>query len=722
MTFYIPPPAPPALIETYHQYEHQNFSHVERSLLSKQSWLIADRRVSDKNSKISTNVEDLGLRFEDTAITTLIAQERQGETREFQIPLPGGNRTQTQPEQPNSPVNVERIDVVELTANQQEYDDTQQVIKARGNVVMRFAQAQLTADRLQVNLVDRVAVAQGNVVLTRGEQVIKGDRFEYYLVQDRGTVANASGEVYQPSIRQDISPRSPVGENTSISPGENLSDRLSANQPLQRITTAQGYQFVAGSKRDFDLLSGRGGIPNPESGGIVNRLRFQADRLDFEGSAWTATKLRLTNDPFSPPELEVRADSARLQQVAPQVNRLTTEKSRIVLDQTARVPLFFANNLTFDRRPQQPGLFGFAFDGDERGGLFIERGFKIVNNDLVSFELKPQYFLQRVISGNGDVLSPSVFGLDTRFNAVVDSRSNFDARASIFGFDGDNFEENIKGRVTLDRALGQIDRPFNLKLEYGYRERLFNGSLGFQRVRSRFGAEITSPDIFIADTGIKFNFAGSIQNITAESDRRELIGENREGDRINLSRYLASATLERNFPIWEGESLEPTREKGLRYTATPVLPYVQLITELAGTSSFYSNGDKQDFLRANIGIEGQFGHFSHSYLDYTGFRIEYSQGIVGKTSPFLFDRFVDESTISVGIVQQIYGPIRVGVQTSWSWDDGEEISTDYILEYSRRTHKIVLRYNPVLEVGSVSFNISDFNWRGNPEPFDNSDI
>ena len=63
-----------------------------------------------------------------------------------------------------------------------------------------------------------------------------------------------------------------------------------------------------------------------------------------------------------------------------------------------------------------------------------------------------------------------------------------------------------------------------------------------------------------------------------------------------------------------------------------------------------------------------------------------------------------------------------GVQTSFNLDDGDDISTDYILEYSRRTHGITLRYNPVLEIGSFSFQINDFAWRGNPEPFEENNI
>jgi hypothetical protein len=738
MTLHLPPPDPPALVnfltgsreQDGAQESEETSDYAPRPGSRKAfvntakletSVLVAQRRLATLKSQSSTSpgsFDNLGLRLEQTEATHLITQERQGEKREFQLPL--GDRQENRPVQPNQPANVEKVDLVEVVANQQEYDDRQQVITAKGNVVMRFAQAVLTADRLQINLVDRIAVAQGKVVLKRGEQVLRGERFEYYFVQDRGTVTEANGEVYQPSLTEDTTPSAPVSESSGIIPGQSLSDRLSANQPLQRITTSEGYQFVAGSKRDFNLLSGRGGVDNPGAGGIVNRLRFQADKLDFDGDNWRASKIRVTNDPFSPPELEVRADAATLQQTTPQANRLKTKGSRIVLDQKARVPLLFANDFTFDRRPQQPGLFRFAFDGDERGGLFIERNFRVIDNDVVSLKFKPQYYLQRVLSGNGDILGASVFGLDTNFSAVVDPRTNFLVRASIFGFD--NFEENIKGKVTLARKLGDLNRPFDLKLEYGYRERLFNGSLGFQRVRSRLGVELKSPELAIADTGVRLNFLGSIQNINAETDRERLLSIDRNDDRINLTRYLASASLNRDFPLWEGKALPATKDEGLRYTATPVLPYIQLIAGIDGTSSWYSNGDTQQFIRGKFGIEGQFGHFSRSYLDYTGFRIEYSQGIVGKRSPFRFDRFVDERTLSVGIIQQIYGPIRVGIQTAWNLDDKDEISTDYILEYSRRTHKVVLRYNPVLEIGSISFNISDFNWSGDPEPFDSGDL
>jgi hypothetical protein len=64
----------------------------------------------------------------------------------------------------------------------------------------------------------------------------------------------------------------------------------------------------------------------------------------------------------------------------------------------------------------------------------------------------------------------------------------------------------------------------------------------------------------------------------------------------------------------------------------------------------------------------------------------------------------------------------LGYQTAIDLGDRDTFNTDYILEYSRRTHNITLRYNPVLEIGSFSLRISDFNWQGNPQPFKDSGI
>ncbi|ELR99068.1 DUF3769 domain-containing protein [Gloeocapsa sp. PCC 73106] len=614
----------------------------------------------------------------------------------------------------------EVIDVIEVIADQQEYDRSQQVITARGNVEVRFPKGILTADWVKINLSDRLAVAEGRVVLRRGEQTLRGERFEYNFFEDRGTINNASGEIFQPTLDRDFTSNLAEDETGEIIPEQPLGDRLEANQPLRRVVGRDGYQFVIGSSRDFELLDGSGGS-SEETSGNISRLRFQALKLNFYPEGWTAEDIRFTNDPFSPPELEVRANKATFRNISEDIGQLTTSNSRIVLDQRTNIPIL-SNNLTIDRRPRRPSLIQFGFDGEERGGLFVQSSFELVNNDRVHFTLTPQYFLQKALfpdtftvnnstdlDERGGVFNSAVFGFKTRLEAQVASRTEVIATTDLPSLQLSEIDNKLRAKLALRQELGKIERPYLLSFEYNYRERLFNGSLGFQTVQSSLGVVFVSPSIPIGDSGINFRYQAGLQNIEAETDG---------GDLTTLMRFQTAASLSKDFYLWQGEALEATGDKGLRFTPVPVRPFLKLNTDVTGVNSIYGNGDNQPSLRFSVGIQGQIGHFSRSFFDYTGFSLRYSQGIRGEESPFLFDRFVDTSTISVAFTQQVYGPIRVGVQTSFSLNRSDEISTDYILEYSRRTHNVSLRYNPVLQIGSLNLRISDFNWTGSPEPFE----
>jgi lipopolysaccharide export system protein LptA len=646
-------------------------------------------------------------------ITRLVTQDRLGREREFEFSLVLETPNNSPPGLPP----VENIKVVEVLADRQEYNDKEQTITAKGKVVMHFGSAVMTTDSLRVNLKTRLAVAEGKVVLTRGEQILKGDRFEYYFVQDRGTILNAKGQVYQATASRDLtldSTSQPVGPTL-------LPTQLDTNQPLQNVTSGGSYNLVLGSGENIDM-------PGAESepGGQVNRFRFEAEKINFQGSTWEAINIRVTNDPFSPPELEVRADTAKLRNIAPQVDELVTTNSRIVLDQKTSLPLT-KNRLVFDGRPRQPGLFTVKFDGEDRGGLYLERSFQLIDTDKISFNVTPQYLLEKALFPSAfglskgeetKVIAPSVFGLTSSFEANLSPRTSFIASESLASLDLNEVADNLRANVRLEQKIGALNAPHSLRIEYNYRERLFNGSLGYQTVQSSYGASFVSPVIPLGNSGVNFTYQSSIQNIQAETDKQDLLPQGQDEGLINLTRYESAASISRGFYLWQGDTLPATAQEGLRYTPTPVQPFLQLTTEITGVGGFYSNGDTQPYLKGSVGLRGQLGHFSRPYFDYTGFNFVYSQGIRGDESPFKFDRFVDKKTISLGWTQQIYGPLRAGVQTEFNLDNNDEITTDYFVEYSRRTYNFVLRYNPALAIGSFSFQINDFNWIGDSEPFD----
>ncbi len=640
-------------------------------------------------------------------VTRLLTKERGGKVREFPI----ATSPSAKPKTPVQTTPFGAGGVIELTADRQQYDASRQVITAEGHVVMRFAGAVLDADRLDVNLVNRIAVAQGNVTLTRGQQLLRGSRFEYNFVQDRGTIANASGEFYEPTATTDLSPTLP-NDVTKWS-SQPLSDRLMANEPVEQITSPGSFGLVVGSTRNVDNQ------PPWKRGGTFNRLRWQADRVDFDTQSLQATDVRITNDPFSPPELELRTRSAQFQRITPLVSEVTATNPHLVLDQSFNVPLL-RNRITIDRNPRSPGLITFGFDNTDRGGLFVERSFDIIATPKVNFSLTPQYFLQEAIQ-QGKYLSLDTLGLRGNLNATLSPRTTLQGFASMTSLDMSQFEDKARARLFLNQIVGTTI-PLTLSLEYSYRDRLYNGSLGYQTVQSSFGALLTSPVFPLGKTGLYLSYQGSAQLINADTDRPDLLEPERTNNRVNLNRYQGSASLSRSFLLWQDKGLPPTAEEGLRYTGVPVVPFLQLNAGVTGVITGYSSGDTQNSISGSIGLQGQIGHFSRPYLDYTGFNVSYSETVPSGSSPFLFDRLVDNKVLSAGINQQIYGPFRLGLQTAINLDNNKQISTDYLLEYSRRTYDIVLRYNPVVQIGSISFRLNGFNWMGNPEPFPGSEV
>lgn len=635
--------------------------------------------------------------------------------------LPPNELSQPAPEQPVQPSQPKpsstaptQRKIVEVNSNRQEYDAQRQVVTAEGNVVVRLEDAVLDADRLQVSLPNLIAVGEGNVVFRRGQQILRGERFVYNIVQNSGNIQAGTGEIYIPTAGSDFADPLATDVTTGSIVQQPPSARLTANQPLQEVTSAGGISFTLGSGRNT------GNIPQPP-GGEVRRLRFEAEKIDFYPEGWQANDVRITNDPFSPPELELRADTVTLTRETPLRDRIKTTKQRLVFDQglTVGIP---RDEAVIDRteRDTSPALAQIGYDGEDRGGLFIERGFSIFNSEGLQFNLKPQFLVQKTIAdNNGNPLD--LLGLKANLRALPGQRTAVTGSATFTSLDLTDIEDSLRANLLLQQLFG-TRLPHTVALEATYRDRIYNGTLGYRTVQSSLGATVASPVIPLGKSGINLSYQAGFQRINADTDRLEFLEPDRDNDRTSLSRFQGSFALNRGFVLWQGKGLPPTADQGLKYTPVPIVPYIVAFAGLTGTSSFYSNGDNQSTLIGTVGFEGQFGRFSRPFLDYTRLNVSYSEGLRDGISPFLFDRAADTRAISLGITQQIYGPLRFGFQTAINLDNNERISTDYVLEYSRRTYGLVLRYNPELEIGSISLRISDFNWSGSTDPFSDLEV
>jgi lipopolysaccharide export system protein LptA len=695
---------------------------TNNQLFSEQSAVLAETSIPSTEPS-NVNLQESGGKFDLSVGDKKPATPVQN-IIEFKLRNPENREsTPTTVEFPPSPQlpQVEKIPagkgrVVEVIADRQEYDEQRRIVTADGNVVVRFDGAVIDADSLQINLDNLIAVGKGNVALTSGNQVLQGKRFTYNFIQDNGELENGKGELYIPTTGTDFtfSPSLPTDITAGGVPSRPLSNRIRANQPVTGVSSPGGIEFGASGQSDVR------NVPAQESGGVVKRLRFEAQRIEFYPRGFQAQDVRITNDPFSPPELEIRADKVTVTREAPLIDRIVTQRQRLVFDQKVVVPIPI-NSRKIDRRPRQVNttIVSPGFDSGKRGGLYVERSFEPINTDQKRWTITPQFYVQRAFKDSGNVAS--LFGVKSKLNAVLGPKTVLEGTGELTSFDFDQVEDSLRGSLRLRQILGNVN-PYTLSLESSYRDRLYNGSLGYQTVQSSIGGIISSPIIPLGKSGINLSYQGGAQYIDANTDRQDLLSPVRKNDRISLSRLQGSVALSGGINLWQGKPLAATATEGLKYTSNPVVPYLQAIAGITGTTSYYGSSDNQSTLTGTMGLVGQIGNFSRPYLDYTAFNLTYSQGTNSGLSPFLFDRSVDNKVLNAGLSQQLYGPFRLGLQTSINLDTGKATSTDYIMEYSRRTYGISLRYNPVLQLGGFSIRISDFNWTGGTDPFSNGEL
>lgn len=631
--------------------------------------------------------------------------ETEGET-EPEEPIPG----EPAPEEP-APEELtpeEFASRLRLSADYQEYDPNTQVITARGNVLLELNDAIIEANELWVNLENRYTLANGNVLLTRGSQLIRGSSAEYNFIQRSGTVGNAIGTLFFPELENDLS--SPLNPRSRSL--RRVYDPINRNADLE-VDSEGSVQITSDS--DDETFGG--------DEGELRQLRFETDELAFDVNGWVAEDVRITNDPFSPPELELRTDRLVLRNVSATQDELLFARPRLVFDQGLAIPLF-RRRIVLNRGEEgvdpdelNPVPVQVGVDGRDRGGLFVGREVPLAESDNFEVSVTPQYSIGEAFSRDSDgPFDLDNFGGTAELNARFSERTTLKGTADLTSLRFDKITENLRTSLRAEQRIGD----HRLALQYSYRERLFNGSLGFQDVQSSFGAVLLSPEIALNDKGLKLTYQGSAQLINAETDRDDLLrSQGSDTGRISLGRYQASAALFQTFNLWRGKPKPPTQDEGLRFTPEPIVPYLDLSVGLRGTGTYYSSGDSQESLIADVGIEGQIGHLSRNFGDYTRYSLSYSQSFIGGAeSPFLFDREVDRNVLTIGLAQQIYGPFILGFETAFSLSGGRTIDTIYTLEYSRRTYGILLRYDDAQSAGSIGFRISNFSWVGDTNPFD----
>ncbi|NJK61327.1 MAG: DUF3769 domain-containing protein [Synechococcaceae cyanobacterium SM2_3_1] len=583
---------------------------------------------------------------------------------------------------------------LQLRSDQQSFNQRAQVFEAEGNVEMVFGRTRLLADRMRIELQEQRVVAEGNVQVQLDQQRVQGERLEYNFTEEQGTLEPAFGEV-------DIGNLPTDDDHPTLS-----------SSPLTRT-----------SGEDPSRL-----------------LRFQAARIEFDATEWRGIDVRITNDPYNPPELEYRSPQVTTLLRADGSSVITADQGQLVFDQAFFLPLPIQVRL--DQLNQQPPISVYFdnFDREEiRRGLVIQPNFELLETPNVSFVLSPQVYPQRLFDELGGLEN----GLGLRTDLNVKYPNTGQVTHVMAELRGVVFEE-LSDRLLLEvEHLIPTGRWGRVTYSYGFRERFFSGLLGFQIVQNRLGTRYASPTQTLGNSGIAFNYQLALDLIDALGqdpiNTDVALGEQTSDQQLQLARLQVGTTLSRSFILWQpsppptpgsppelhlksettvANLWESNRQPppSLRFSPVPIEEGLWLNTGLSSSQSYYTNGEAQSFFSGSIGIDAVVGRFVKDTLDYTNVSVTYTNGFLSGASPFLFDRITTREQLDLGILQQIYGPIRVGAETTVDLQSGQAVDTTYTLGYDRRTYGLRININPERETGALELRVDSFNWNNVANP------
>ena len=301
-------------------------------------------------------------------------------TADYDTPSPSGEAVeyQTLPEDGSW---------IRILADRQAMDVQRQVVTATGDVLVQFGRDQIAAEQIWVNLNNRYLRAEGEVFLNRNQQVVEGDTATYNLLQGTGNLTQARGSLQISTLAEDFSTTFPNDSATdAIDP---FNYRLLGQGSISQVTSPGGVSF------SLNAAAAMFGAERSRAG----RLRFEADQLSFDATGWYGENLRLTNDPFSPPELELRGNRVSFVPKSETEDELCIENPRLVFDHGLSLPLvrpcYQFQNGQLPADFLNPLLVNLGYDSRDRDGFFIDREFPVVEVGTFQIAVAPQFYLSR---------------------------------------------------------------------------------------------------------------------------------------------------------------------------------------------------------------------------------------------------------------------------------------------------------------------------------------
>ena len=580
---------------------------------------------------------------------------------------------------------------------------------AEGNVVIKSSNGIMRASKFSYDKELEKMIIEGDIEFKTETQFLKAKTIEYDFLSKKGYILKPFGSIDFKSLNNII-----ISEKSN-----STSDNFEKDFQIKnvKLDSSSKIQF----KKNNEKINAKFKS--------TRRARFKSDRIDINNDVWSASELKLTNDPFNDPQLIINNKDFKL--FKEKNNTLIKTKwSSLTFEDKLTIPIG-SRNINLDK--ENYFKWGLAYDKQKYDGVSVYRSFDPLvfgKNDRTQFDFLGKFNIQRFLRGktksfsseNEDVLGDKIeqdanildfFGIDAGLTSSIGDW-DFSLEAETNSADFDKLDKSLEGKSYLtkniylkndDNYLASGDFTF-----FGtFREKTDNGSLGEILVNNSYGALY---DLEILKNQKNVNVT---RNLSLGYGKYESPSRINSKNLISKKRTNLSLKQKNEYLLWQTKSKEFLTED---YIYSPSVINQGLFWLIEGNADFfrYEDGNKQDVILIKTGPKLVLGSFKKDYLDYTEIqlypRFKFNRG----ESPFSFDQVVDSSVVEFNIKQHLYKALAIKFSGDFNLETNNSednfINPTIEISWNRRAYNIGLFYNLDNEEGGINFDIYSFNFSG----------
>ena len=574
--------------------------------------------------------------------------------------------------------------------------ETNNILYAQGEVIVKFEGNILKADSVVYNKKTKLAKAEGDIQININNQIFQADMVEYDFVKKKGNFVNVKGLVNSESIISDFNFKS-----NSIY--ENLSDTIHRIQKDKVVFTR---------------------------GKVINWI-FSTNSLKVNKNQWSSKEAFLTNDLLLANQVKIQFNELKIYPTKEKL-KFKSKINYLILEDKVFIP-FWLGDRTILKKSKNSNFYDSAFEFENKwnigydklnkDGYFIGRKLDAIkiNNDLF-LKIEPQFLLQRTLKGktksfaqkNYSLNSPRVernislsdyFGLNSSIEGKI---QNWDLKLTkeLNSFDLDKFANAFRTRAELSKEINFFNATFVNRIFGAYRERIWNGSIGESEIHNAYGWQLDKTNSW-KNGSVEKNqiITFALGNYKAEGLTNSDFAESYKGS--------ISYQLNQKKPLYEKMIDSLYIDKSFEYIPEPIKQGIYIDYKIFMNYNLYKHGNSQKHLGVGLGPEFVIGSFKKDFFDYTRLKVLPSYKFKSGNSIFKFDQVSEKFTVDLNFDQHLFGPWLIQTQGTLNLSKdsdnyGEFIYSRIGMNFKKRSYNFGIFYQPHDQAGGIDFTLNGF--------------